>query len=277
MINPVPKVLVRVLCYNQVDTINRCIKSVLNQKGSFDLTLVVGDDCSDDGTFEVLQSFASGDSRLIVNQTKTNNLTQNSISNWRLCLTKEFDYIAFLEGDDFWCDSLKLMKQINFFTKHEGYSVCATQYKEGNFDKSSYKFKGRRGRYNLGMYLNLNGTHINTALIKYEAISDLPEELLYIPYTDKFIISWALRKGKLFVLKDYTLFYSKDENTFGISVEKLDENRNFLRENKKKISRLFGSNASQIDSFIDGKLRSKNFFEKLQLYILYRMVFSKPT
>ena len=76
--------------------------------------LIITDDCSTDGTFELLQQFAANDSRIHIYQNMKNSgagvARNNSIkhSNGR--------YIAFLDSDDWWYPT-KLEEQIRFMTQ----------------------------------------------------------------------------------------------------------------------------------------------------------------
>ena len=51
------KLSVRVITYNQERYIGQCLQSLVDQNGSFDFEVVVGDDCSTDGTKAVVQEF----------------------------------------------------------------------------------------------------------------------------------------------------------------------------------------------------------------------------
>jgi len=91
--------------YNGEDTIERAIKSVLNQKGDFDIEILVCDDCSTDRTLEIAESYQNV--KVFVNPYHTggpNKGRNTGIKN------AEGDYIAFLDQDDEWLPD-KLEKQ----------------------------------------------------------------------------------------------------------------------------------------------------------------------
>ena len=59
MSGPEPKVSVAMVTYRHEPFIAEAIESVLRQRTSFDIELVVGDDCSPDRTGEIVREFAA--------------------------------------------------------------------------------------------------------------------------------------------------------------------------------------------------------------------------
>ena len=53
----IPTVSVGVLTYNHKDYIEECLRSVLDQRGNFNLNIIICDDCSTDGTTEIIDRF----------------------------------------------------------------------------------------------------------------------------------------------------------------------------------------------------------------------------
>ena len=49
-----PILSVRVVTYNHVQFVSKCLSSVLSQETNFDFEIIVCDDCSNDGTIDVL-------------------------------------------------------------------------------------------------------------------------------------------------------------------------------------------------------------------------------
>ena len=113
MRNPLVSVIIPV--YNRSDETVRAIKSVLNQTYEH-IELVVVDDCSNDGTFQVLMGFNSSlleDRRFILLQTERNHGFPSNARNMGIAHSKG-EYIAFLDNDD-WFLSDKIRKQIELF------------------------------------------------------------------------------------------------------------------------------------------------------------------
>lgn len=112
-----------VITYNHEEYIEQAITSVLNQDVSFDYEIVVGEDCSTDSTADVLRRLeASNPGRLKVIY-RENNIggVKNALRTLESC---SGEYIAFLEGDDFWTSMDKLELQVGFLDQHQEASFC---------------------------------------------------------------------------------------------------------------------------------------------------------
>ena len=118
-----PKVSVHMITYNHVKLIAQAIVSVLMQETDFPVELVIGEDCSTDGTRSVVQAYAN----------KYPNVIRAVLPDHNLGMHKNFEavraacrgeYVALLEGDDYWTDSAKLKKQIAFLNRHGDFSLC---------------------------------------------------------------------------------------------------------------------------------------------------------
>src|SRR5687767_5513291 len=94
-----PKVSVDMITYNHAPYIAQALDSVLMQKVSFDYEIVIGDDCSTDGTTEILRDYQRRypDRFKPVLREKNIGASKNATDVLRR-LTGE--YVACLEGDD---------------------------------------------------------------------------------------------------------------------------------------------------------------------------------
>lgn len=119
-----PLVSIAMLTYNHQQYIRKAIDSVLMQEVRFDYEIVVGEDCSTDCTREIIKTYAHQYSqrfKLILHD-KNVGMDENSASVRRECTGK---YIAILEGDDFWTDTQKLQKQVDFLEANPDYiGIC---------------------------------------------------------------------------------------------------------------------------------------------------------
>ena len=119
------KVSVAVITYNQQDTIRQTLDSILAQKGDFALEVVVGEDCSKDGTWSICKMYADRYPAIIKLLENTGNLgiTANFARVMNAC---GGDYVAICAGDDYWCDDQKLQKQLDYAQNHPEFGVVCT-------------------------------------------------------------------------------------------------------------------------------------------------------
>jgi glycosyltransferase involved in cell wall biosynthesis len=120
-----PLVSVHLLTYNHEKFIAQSIESAVNQQTNFPFEIVIGDDHSTDGTSEIVDKYAAQYPELIrVVRGKINGGPQpNSI---RILENSQGKYMAALEGDDYWIDTLKLQKQVDFMENNPDFSICFT-------------------------------------------------------------------------------------------------------------------------------------------------------
>jgi glycosyltransferase involved in cell wall biosynthesis len=94
-----PKVSVCVVTYNQEKYIRDCLQSIIDQETDFDFEVIVGDDCSTDGTRDVVLEFANKYPGKVIPLLHAKNLgpTQNYLS---VHNQARGAFVAHLDGDD---------------------------------------------------------------------------------------------------------------------------------------------------------------------------------
>ena len=115
-----PLVSVAIVTYNQKDFLKDAIESVLQQDYK-PVEIVIGDDCSTDGTQQMLKEYQQKypDKFIIKLSEKNAGITSNSNAVHFACTGK---YIAWLGGDDLMLPG-KLSKQVAFLELHPGYNL----------------------------------------------------------------------------------------------------------------------------------------------------------
>ena len=100
--------------YNHEKYIAQAIESVVSKKTNFEFELVIGEDCSADGTKKIIEEYALKYPKLIRPVFIKENV--GALRNiYEFALPRcEGKYIACLEGDDFWTNDSKLQKQVDF-------------------------------------------------------------------------------------------------------------------------------------------------------------------
>lgn len=117
------KVSVCLVTYNHEPYIAQAVESVLAQRVTFPIELVVGEDCSTDRTREILQSLAQKHPAVIRLRLAERNMggKNNFISTFAMCRGQ---YVAMLEGDDFWTCPEKLQRQVAALDAHPEWAIC---------------------------------------------------------------------------------------------------------------------------------------------------------
>jgi glycosyltransferase involved in cell wall biosynthesis len=114
-------VSVAMISYNHGDYITQAVESVLMQQTNFYFELVIGDDHSTDNTRKILEGIQQNHENIRILPPGPNvGMMKNAKRTIQACRGK---YIAFIEGDDYWTDPLKLQTQIDFLEKNPDYTL----------------------------------------------------------------------------------------------------------------------------------------------------------
>lgn len=119
-------VSVLILTYNQEQWIAQTIESVLAQETSYPFEIIIGDDCSTDGTRAICESYArEHDNIHLISYPKNLGL----IGNWVECIkATQGKYILGCAGDDYWHNPNKIQLQVDFMEKHPNCVISHTDY-----------------------------------------------------------------------------------------------------------------------------------------------------
>lgn len=110
------KLSVFVVTYNQEEYIRDCLDGILMQKVDFDFEVIVGEDCSTDNTPMICDEYAARYPFIHVYHHPKN---IGLVKNWEFVLNKcTGDYVAMIEGDDFWTNPNKLQLQVDYLDTH---------------------------------------------------------------------------------------------------------------------------------------------------------------
>lgn len=115
------KVSVLIFSFNQEDFIANALDSVLNQEVDFNYEIIVSDDGSSDKTMEIIQDYNQKfPGKLIILDSKKNGILTNVT---RVFPSIKGEYIALLDGDDYWIYEHKLQKQVDFLEENLDYTA----------------------------------------------------------------------------------------------------------------------------------------------------------
>lgn len=225
------RVSVIIATYNQERYIAKAIESVICQKCDFEYEVLIGDDASNDGTGEIVRKYADENPELISGIVRNKNLgpTKNFMD---LFSRAKGEYIALLEGDDYWTDDKKLNKQVCFLDSHPEYVAsfgrCIIVDENGCRDGTREKYMTwiPGGEYTVR---DVNEFLIpgQTATVMYrkaaivELLGDIKRDrriMPRVPVLDFFLILGILSKGKIYTLQDelaaYRYVMAKDSGSW---------------------------------------------------------------
>ena len=113
---PDVKVSVAMITYNHERFIAQAIESVLMQQTDFAVELVIGEDCSTDKTRAIVCAYGERYPeriRLLLPE-RNQGMIPNFVATMNAC---QGQYIALLEGDDYWTDRIQAAKAGGVFGK----------------------------------------------------------------------------------------------------------------------------------------------------------------
>jgi glycosyltransferase involved in cell wall biosynthesis len=122
------KIAICIVTYNQENYISQAIESVLMQVVSIPFTIFIGEDCSSDHTREICIDYKNkfpDKIKLMLNETNQG-LVKNTISILKKIIELNYQYIAILDGDDYWTDEFKLNKEIVYLEQNPDYGLVHT-------------------------------------------------------------------------------------------------------------------------------------------------------
>jgi glycosyltransferase involved in cell wall biosynthesis len=117
------KVSVALVTYNHEKFIAQAVQSVLMQTATFPYEVVIGEDCSSDRTRAMVIDFQRRHPSVIrlILADKNSGGMENFVRTLQAC---QGQYIALLDGDDYWTDPRKLQAQVDFLDSHPDCAFC---------------------------------------------------------------------------------------------------------------------------------------------------------
>lgn len=203
--------MVSIVCtaYNHENYISKALDSFLMQHTNFPFEIIVNDDASTDKTAEIIKSYMAQYPDLIKGIFHEENQHNKGIKAGVFCVRRaRGKYIAVCEGDDFWTDSNKLQKQVDFMEAHPDYSLCVHSgyYAIENGDLDNKKlFRRFCESKTVTMPEILEGWSFPTASFLYK---NNGEKYAFAPYQgdcpngDFALITYQATQGKIYYIDE---------------------------------------------------------------------------
>jgi len=207
------KVLVSVvmITYGHEKFIREAIEGVLMQKGDFDLELIIANDASPDATdnvvLEILKNHPKNESLRYIKHEANIGMMPNFIFALQQAKGK---YIALCDGDDYWTNSYKLLKQIDFLEANPDYVLSFHKVKilRSNGTLVDDFITEIPEKYETQETLARLGNYIHTPSVVYRNIIKVfPYEFSLSPIGDYFLYMLLTEHGKIKYLEDEMAVY----------------------------------------------------------------------
>jgi glycosyltransferase involved in cell wall biosynthesis len=202
------KLSVMMITYNHERFIAQAIESALAQRVNFDYEIVIGEDCSTDNTQAIVIDFARRYPGRIAPFLRRRNIgaMRNFAQTIEACRGQ---YVAFLEGDDYWTDPDKLQKQVDFL---DGYTdraiVChRVQRIETGSTKLDVFPERAAGEYTIEDLLKSNFVMTCSMVVRRELIGRLPNWLFDMKLADWPLCAMVARHGTIELMDDVMASY----------------------------------------------------------------------
>lgn len=231
------KCTVAILAHNQITYIRQAIESVLEQETSYNYEILIHDDCSDDGTREVIREYEEKYPDKIVaiyedeNQyVKGNDYLQRAI--WEHV---RGEYYIALDGDDYWCDKTKLQSQISFLDNHSEYIAhthttrCINE--ERNTETYSPIMRENNKEWTSEDIVEWEDVFQTSSLMYRTVIqADIPREFIAFSAQDTPIDLWLCVKGRI-AYSDSKMTVHR-VNAIGSYTSQFFGNEGYFKDNK---------------------------------------------
>lgn len=178
------KLSVSIVTFQEAGYIRQAAESVLKQETRFPFEVIIGDDASTDGSRDILRQLQQewpDKVRLLLADT---NYGDRGLSNFMATVDAcTGEYVAFLDGDDYWTSTDKLQRQVDFLDAHPECDLCGhhvDHLSDDGFRERSQAPFGVTGKvqdcYDIGELLVENFAHKISTVVRRQAIRDaLPD------------------------------------------------------------------------------------------------------
>jgi glycosyltransferase involved in cell wall biosynthesis len=235
--------------YNSKKYILTTINSIIKQNYKY-WNLIIVDDCSDDGTYEILKKLKKkySDNKKIFLYRNSKNKGQAFARNLAL-KKKRSTLVAFIDSDDYW-DKNKLKYQIEYMLNNK-YDFTYTDYK--SIKKSKIEIIKTPNSFNYRNFVKNTSIATSTIIIKRNVIKNIFFQSLRL-CEDFYFKCQILKKTEAYKCPGIYSYYRLRNNS-------LQNNRIKVLLSVWNINRNF-NNMNFIDNFISIFLISYNSLKK---------------
>jgi glycosyltransferase involved in cell wall biosynthesis len=204
-----PKVSILVLTYNHEMYIEEALQSVLRQQTSIPYEIVVAEDCSTDRTLEKVQAVARRNPGLfrIFHREENMGISRNFSDAYAQCLG---EYIAILEGDDFWHHAHRLQRHVDILDNDNKcsfvFSDVRVMFENGQVKEGLYP-SYVKSKLRLRDFLADNFINCSSLTFRHRLIPTFPKWFLSLQFYDWPLHILHLQHGHALYLREILSTY----------------------------------------------------------------------
>lgn len=218
------------ISYNQEQYIAQAVESILMQRVNDDVQVrvIVADDCSKDSTLEIIKSYEEKSPFPFVYLSAGKNLgiSKNYQRAFAAC---DGNYIAILEGDDWWSSPNHIEQHIRFLDAHKECSMSMNTItfftQETQESTAPYWEYGDTDVFYVDTECQITQGNqlgnLSACVFRTSCINQLPNSLFDIPVADWMLGVMLSQQGLIALLKQSTSIYRKNvKSTWASRYEK---------------------------------------------------------
>jgi FkbM family methyltransferase len=219
MKNPLARIIV--VTYNHLRFIRHCLNGILMQRTNFSFEIYVYDDCSTDGTSDIIREYAKKYPNIIADIQPENYYSKDRglqlkilALNWK---NHKCKYVAVTDGDDYWTDPYKLQIQVDFLEKNSDFSMCSGGWIINDDFSGNQQVcmvnSGNSIGFEYDFYTAHGGTHYLiknfTRIYRTSTIPEYETSAKYKYFRDVHLAYYVLTKGKGYFFSRIFGIYNK--------------------------------------------------------------------
>lgn len=226
--NPVSDLLLSiiVISHNQRDLLKRCVDSILEQSIPFEYEILISDDASSDGSYEMAEQYAKQYRQIKVYSCNTddynpsNKTFRSGINRCNALKHAKGKYLAHIDGDDFLLNQSHIyQQQVELLEQHPDCSCCmANDYTLVDGESVSNIAVRHPEEFDTGYVLRkedyIRNYFRESHCFVYRHQKDInPIEILGGYYVDNCITAFYLQFGDIVCIKDAGYVYVQYANS----------------------------------------------------------------
>lgn len=206
--------LVSIICdvYNHERYLRDCLEGLVKQTTNFRYNILIHDDASIDGSPQIIKEYEMKFPEMFFPILQNSNQYSKGVGIWESYqFPRVFSkYVAFCEGDDYWIDSMKLQKEVDYLESHPDCSAVFTNIivKDETSEPIQYHNSSMQSRFYTqkemlkGLLFPLSSICVRSDVIKKWNYSIKANGDILLAYI-------ATLEGKVFMIDDYMSVYRK--------------------------------------------------------------------